>query len=667
MALNRFFSLGFIVVSIAVTSIFSSCNDYLNVDDYIEQMTSLDSVFSRKSLLEQYINGAGGYLPNEGNLWSNASNPFQGASDENFTSWNDDRHAAIKFLLDEITPYSNYFNNYNTYYQGIRMAHTVLRRIHEVPDISDVDRRDFMGRCYFLVGYYYYLLLLQYGPVPLVPDIPFSADASADEMSIERGTYDECIGQIRKNLTQAAEYLPLERESEAQVVLPTRWAALATLSRITLYAASPWYNGNQFYMDWTRKSDGAHYISQDKDESKWGISAAYSKYIIDNGKFELYTSLRENDTKALPADITSDPDFYKVYPEGAEGIDPFRSFAYLFNGEVPVTLNKEIIYSCIPRTSSDSPLWISAPYMLGGGNGLNLTHDLVTAFYMSNGRDINDPLSGYPTEDVAYEPIGGSNIEFSGYTLSNQAAKMYNNKEMRFYVTIGFCHTIWPGTSYTGSDASLRNTNVAYYANGNSGPNPNFPVDFNHTGYTCKKYTHQEDNLKAAELIKKKYFPIIRYAEILLNYVEAINEMKSPYTMEILNGGSVEVKRDVSEIVKYFNLIRHRAGLPGITESEAADPTTVRNLIKRERQIEFACEGRRYHDLRRWGDAMEAYNKPITGMNIKAKSNERARFYRVTTLTEILARRTFSYKHYFWPIPKSSMDKNPKLTQSPEW
>ncbi len=52
--------------------------------------------------------------------------------------------------------------------------------------------------------------------------------------------------------------------------------------------------------------------------------------------------------------------------------------------------------------------------------------------------------------------------------------------------------------------------------------------------------------------------------------------------------------------MKYFNLIRHRAGLPGITEAVAADRNKVRELIKHERRIEFACEGRRYHDLRRW-------------------------------------------------------------------
>ncbi len=51
----------------------------------------------------------------------------------------------MKFLLDEITPYDGYYNNYPKYYQGIRMALTALSRINEVPDVTDVERRELMG------------------------------------------------------------------------------------------------------------------------------------------------------------------------------------------------------------------------------------------------------------------------------------------------------------------------------------------------------------------------------------------------------------------------------------------------------------------------------------------------------------------------------------------
>ena len=93
----------------------------------------------------------------------------------------------------------------------------------------------------------------------------------------------------------------------------------------------------------------------------------------------------------------------------------------------------------------------------------------------------------------------------------------------------------------------------------------------------------------------------------------------------------------------------------------------VRVLIYHDRSIEFDCEGRRYLDLRRWGDAMEAYNRPISGCNVKARSNERQKFYTTTILNDKLTRRSFSYKHYFYPIPKSVLDKNKNLVQNPEW
>jgi len=95
--------------------------------------------------------------------------------------------------------------------------------------------------------------------------------------------------------------------------------------------------------------------------------------------------------------------------------------------------------------------------------------------------------------------------------------------------------------------------------------------------------------------------------------------------------------------------------------------TQMRDLIKKERRIEFVCEGHRYHDLRRWGDAYAAYNRPVLGMNIKARRAERQAFYTITTLTDDKARRYFDYKNYFYPIPKTALDKNDKLVQNPGW
>ncbi len=645
-----------IIISIGL----SSCDNYLDVDDYFKQTTQLDSIFKSKVLTEQYIRGAASYIPNEGNLWTLPGDknrpglPFQGASDENFTSFNDDRHAGIKFLLDEITPfYEERFFNYPRYYAGIRKASLVLQRIGEVQDISDMDRRDFIGRCYFLKGYYYYLLLLQYGPVPIVPEEAFSVDAGVDEMSLERATYDECVEYICQNFEKAVEYLYAERPS-SEINLPTRGAALAVLSRVRLYAAGPWFNGESggIYTDWVRKSDGAHFISQTKDNQKWGKAAIAAKRVIDTRLYQLYIAKRKSDTPPLPESVTRAYAIRPIEQFDPAGIDPYRSFAEIFNGDVAVEMNEEIIYSCRPEQGGkDSPAGIAMPAFMGGMNGLNLTQDVVDAFYMADG-------SLYSRPDNHWEAIG-VNKQFSGYTLRADAAKMYDNREMRFYVTIGFNHCFWPGTSYSGSDGSLKNVEVLYYADGNAGPPANFAVDYNHSGYTCKKYVHLEDNLKGS--IKPKAFPTFRYAEILLNYAEALNELEGTYS----EGDLTVTGRDENEILNAFNQIRYRAGIPGLTSLPSREE--MRDLIKAERRIEFACEGHRYHDIRRWGDAHSAYNRPVLGMNIKAARSEREAFHTITTLNDDKARRYFDYKNYFCPLPKSALNKNNKLVQNPGW
>lgn len=641
-------------------SMFTSCDDYLDVDSYFDEIFELDSVFKRKEYLEKYINGAGKLLPNEGDLWTNAWSPYQGASDENFTSWNDSRHKAIQLMVDEVTPQSDFYNNYGTWYKGIRKANLVLERINECEDITTSDLRDFMGRCYFLRAYFYYKLVEAYGPVPIVPETAYDVDASAESMSLERETYENCINYICENFEKAYEYLPSSRTSTL-VNLPTSGAALALMGRVRLIEASPWYNGNEFYADWKR-SDGTNFMPQVKDESKWGTAALLAKRLIKGSeagsfKYKLHTVERKLDTKPLPENV---PD--ENYPNGAGGIDALRSYAFMFNGETPAYNNDEFIYMCgYSSTGGDSPAWIATPTSLGGGNGLNITYATVKAFRMEDGSDINNsPL--YPTN--YWEAIGGSSQSFSDYTLPSDAAKMFDKMEMRFYASVGFNHCYWSGLSYIGTEGNQTKQTVTYYANGTAAPSSDHPEDYNHTGFTCKKYIHYvEDQLKG--MMKSKTFPIMRYAEVLLNYVEALNELGSNTYTDEVNG--ITVSRDVDEMVKYFNMVRYRAGLPGITADDARDVTTMRDLIKRERRVEFFCEGRRYHDLRRWGDAIDAYNEPVTGMNIAARSTDRKAFHTETVINNTRSHRVFSYKDYFLPIPRTTMDKNPKLVQNPGW
>lgn len=640
------------MIAIGFTTV-QSCN-YLDMDEYFNDFMPLDSVFARQEFVERYLYGAAALLPGEGNLYGSSFGPFMTATDETLLSWKKDEYAGVFLYADEVNQFSNYYNFYKRYYQGIRKCNILLNRMDEAKDLDPLQKRDLLGLTYFMRGYFYFHLLQLYGPVAILPNDPLDVDESIENLSFGRNTYDEVVEYIAADMEQAANFLEDKRASTF-FDKPTKYAALSVLSRVRLYQASPWYNGNKYYADWTNEN-GEHFIAQQYDESKWGLSAIASKRIIESGSFSLHVVPADQYTPEPVSPAISTANF----PLGVGGIDPYRSYADLFNGETLAIRNPEVIYG---MTLNNNALSIAFPLHMGGWNGLGVTQALVSGYKMNDGND-------YLSQADYFEPIGSDSV-FSTYTLKGTAAKMYRSMEPRFYATIGFTEAFWPATSLTNPSQNPEgrtNQTITYYSNGNTSPQSSNPEDYNLTGYTMKKYIHPEDNLWSGGTVKPKTFPVFRYAEILLNYVEAINELNSSFTVEDeLSGIAITVSRNTEEIVQYFNMVRFRAGLPGITSSDAADREKMRELIKRERQVEFAHEGRRYHDVRRWGIAHETDNRPVQGLDVTKRNNERNLYYRTTTIEHKYAKRFFSHKMYFYPLPNEAIMKNPKLTQNPGW
>ena len=490
----------------------TSCESYLDVDSYFYDQTNIDSIFQSKVRVNEYINGIATKLPNESKLFTESSFPFGLASDECFASWPEDygesgnRHSAMALLLGNETPQSAHYNNWATFYQGIRKANIVLTRINECKELSDMERRDYTGRAYFLRGYFYFCLLRQYGPVPIVPDKPFDADTPSEEASVERNTYDECVDYICNDMEKASEFLQETRTQQFQNI-PTKGAALAVISRLRLYAASPWYNGNNRYTDW-KTSDGRNYISPINNNSKWGVAAVAAKRIINMNKYKLYTTARTERTQKLPTNIPQES-----FPNGAGNIDPYASYKTLFDGSVNAELIPEYIYYCDAITGGDSPQWLATPTALGGVNGINICMDLVDSYKMIDGHDIHHSSTEFPYPNAAEmgNPIDIAYRVSDGYTVNGNVAKVDAYREPRFYATIGYNHCIWPGTSYVGNDP-VTNVEVTYYSDGNAGPLPEWPDNYNRTGYTVRKYINQEDNLRGSS--RAKTFAVFRYANI---------------------------------------------------------------------------------------------------------------------------------------------------------
>jgi len=658
----------FSVLSVCVLA-FTSCEKYLNIDKYVYDKMTIDSVFATRTRIFQYVIATATYLPDESKYLSDwyagayTASPSGGASDDGILPWADDNHAGAKMVVDAITPMGTaHINPWPDYYKGIRKANIILARIGGNKDLTDADRQDYTGMAYFLRGYFYYSLLKLYGPVPILPDQAFPSDALVSSVSFERSSYDDCVEYICANMEKAAQMLPLDRSISYQE-MPTKGAALAVMARVRLYSASPFFNGGAStvseFSNWNR-SDGKPFLSQKADPTRWGMAAAAYKRIIDLNKYAINTTLKITSTKGsgtLDLPNTSDPNLKtKAFPDGAMDIDPYKSYKTTFDGNLRPENNKELIYCSIRATNDDAFYF---PTKQAGNSTYSITQDMIDQYRMADGRQYSDATDA----EKSANPVGTGLTFSDDYILDANRAIMHDKREPRFYASIGFNYCVWPATSYRGTDNSIKNLVATYYKDGTAigGSQDNS----NLTGYTCRKWANQEDYLQWEGTIKQKFYPIFRYAETLLGYVEAMNEMTAPYT-DLTN--NVTVTRDPALIVSYFNQIRYRAGLPGITLADASNVVTMRNIIKQEWRVEFFNEDHRYYDLRRWMDAQNAYQRPVYGLDVSAKTSQRAQFYSVRVWNTLASmKRTWKAKMYFFPIDQSVMDKNGKLVQNPQW
>lgn len=639
------------------TCFMHSCN-YLDIDQYINDMQSLDTVFQKKGLTEQFLYHVYSYLPNPGKSWdeeNNASIPWVLTTDEAFDTA---PGGANNFSNNIFTADNTSYSRWKKYYEGIRNANIFIQRAPECKELDIVELREYIGEAQFLKAYFYFELMKQYGPICLVPETGFTLEQPIEEILVARNTWDECVDYVNSLLKEAALNLPDERPS-SDFGKPTSSAALAIRSRMLLYSASPLFNGNTSYADFTDKQTHINYINQTKDESKWALAAIAAKEVIDKGKQELFTVLADNATPELPKGVVSDPDFYNKYPNGAAGIDHYLSYADMFNGNTNGSKNSEIIFA-MPGMVVER---YSAPNKIRGYSSYNIPQKLVDAYYMVNGKTIeegaNDPDYPYRTEKSS------SNSNFSSYILESGVHGWYLNREMRFYATIGFNNSHYFGSSALSS--SRKDFKAEFYKGGNcsdeiGGTWLGERYRYCMTGYLCRKFLNPEDVFSGSNYgsVKYKIWIDYRLAEIYMNYVEALNELTGPHTID-----QTTISRDPAEIKKYFNLIRYRAGLPGVTLAEAENPETMRQLIRRERQIEFAWEGLRYFDVRRWKIANEEENSNITGM---AVYQEEADYYRVVQVKEAsYAYKNFTMRKNFWPIPQTEITKNTNIVQNPGW
>jgi len=235
----------------------------------------------------------------------------------------------------------------------------------------------------------------------------------------------------------------------------------------------------------------------------------------------------------------------------------------------------------------------------------------------------------------AYECKDGKTIAESPLFDKNNP---YNNRDPR----LDFNIMISDRTSFRGQVYSAK-------------PGTTLPDRLNQypgvwSGYAIYKFL-EDDPTVANTNNDGNNFPLIRYAEVLLGYLEAKLEAGNAIDQALLDAT--------------INKVRGRAAvaMPPVTTT---DPTALRTIIRRERRVEFAFEGIRYFDCLRWGIIGSENNQQFTGMKL---TNDPANYkdYPVNANGYyIYKKRNFVVgKNELWPIPQSERDLNKNLTQNP--
>ncbi|MBP3516921.1 MAG: RagB/SusD family nutrient uptake outer membrane protein [Parabacteroides sp.] len=304
---------------------------------------------------------------------------------------------------------------------------------------------------------------------------------------------------------------------------------------------------------------------------------------------------------------------------GQYELDP--SFANLFT--VSGQGSKEIIAAVQHDENLYSNWMIASMYNNGDGGWSSMvpTQNLIDAYEMSNGLTKEEAGSGYdPTHPFA-------------------------NRDPRMAMTV-----LYPGMDWNGRILNTLDKEV----DGKANPDNNGVNNCSKTRLTWAKYLAPMDQYN--DVWSNNSQPIIfRYAEVLLSYAEAENE---------LNGPSAEV-------YGMLNQVRNRVGMPNVDQAKYGSKDKLRELIRRERSVELAGEGLRRMDIIRWKDAsgkmvaetvMNGELRAILGKMDLTEPDPTKRA--IVTDSELIETRQFQPYHRYLPFKQSSLDKNPNLKQN---
>ncbi|MEB2787314.1 RagB/SusD family nutrient uptake outer membrane protein [Algoriphagus persicinus] len=581
----------------------SSCNeDYLDrepLDQFAE-----DAVWNDPNLIETFVNNIYFGIPHGFHalmlsslvdesmaVWdwetSNATNSlvnpsYLGVWDENF--WTGRRFQQI---------------NWTNGYRQIRACNIFLEKIEEAQFMNEEWKVRLKGEVHFLRAFLYHNLVSVYGGVPLITE----AYGLGGDYEKERASFEECIQFIVDESDKAAELLPLFQSGDHRG-RATKGAAMALKARTLLYAASDLFHLQSNWAQGFARPELIGYSGGDR-MAKWSAAKNAAKAVIDLGVYNLH----EN------------------------GGEPSENFGEIFLAK---ETSEDIFVKYLLQRVNEG--WdIGDPGLFNGPNG-----------YHNWGG--NTPV-GQLVDD--FEMADGTRFDWSNPA---HASSPYENRDPRFYATL-----LYEGAEWRTRPEDVRELDpkgiiqVGQWKKWNSQTNQEETIngldtrqgpieDWNgtYTGYYLKKFI--DPNIDHQYFRQEVPWRVMRYTEVVLNYVEAC----------------IELGED-GEARNYLNLIRSRAGMPDINESGDA----LRQRYRNERRVELAYEDHRYFDVRRWMIAPQVYGNAKGVRVVYPLLPDNSTSLKPTYSVIEVQNRDWNDRAYLLPIKLDEMNRNKNLIQNP--
>ena len=260
-------------------------------------------------------------------------------------------------------------------------------------------------------------------------------------------------------------------------------------------------------------------------------------------------------------------------------------------------------------------------------NACYITHKLANLYLCSDGLPVEKSKN--------FKGYQGVTDEFQNRDNRMDNTMLYHGEQ--YWNNDGKWRTTW-------TDADLADCLVANVRSG--------------SGYQCQKWGTER---KVDDYYESYDFPVIRYAEILLTYAEAVYE---------LDGSISDADLDYS-----LNLVRQRVNpsMPKLSNSlVSANGLSMREEIRRERTVELVLEGHRIDDLKRWATAavempQDQLGVKFTGTWFETNWSNPGKSVNADGVLVIYTDRVWNDKLYLYPLPSDQLQLNPQLEQNPGW